>query len=83
MGSAMKQLMIVFFTLIAINLFAQPKEPVLARQSLLTPSGSVVNAENIKPAGVPMLVVLWNVNSNECYKQMDVMVNARDEYLKD
>lgn len=76
-----------FFNIIISLLVFQPplhsQLHSLPAQTLLTPEGSRVSATVIRPEGNPILIVFWNASNNECCRQMEAMVTARDEYLKD
>lgn len=78
----MKQFFILVVFLVLPSLLISQSQSFPC-QNLLTPAGDKVIAGNIRPDGGPLLVVFWNTNSNECCEQMEAMVTARDEYLKD
>jgi len=81
-GGLMRRFLIILF---ATLLFQNPsfsQMQALPRQQLLTPEGEKVSSSSILPEGSPLLLVFWNAENKECCKQMEAMVNARDDYLK-
>jgi hypothetical protein len=61
-------------------LTAQPS--LLPKLTLLTCEGTKVSANTILSEGRPMLIVYWNLSSKECYKQVEELLNTRDESLQ-
>lgn len=54
----------------------------LPKLTLVNCNGDKITASDIKSDGHPMLIVYWNLSNKECFKQVENLINIRDEYLQ-
>jgi len=81
-GGVMKNSAICSTLLFLCSSILSAQTSQLPKLTLLNCDGDKIIASDIKSEGHPMLIVYWNLSNKECCKQVETLVNIRDEYLQ-